>query len=214
MLGDGMEVIYSLMGYGIPVDTLPLDEVTQTVKTKNSDSFIKVRGKIEAEKSDFHDSGNSSDSSFDTEGSNRSTMIECPSLHDVIFRSGKSYMSHPGNMMFRELIEHHINEHNVATQDRKKNLTWQVIEEVENKGGRFLEYDRDVGTWTELTDRSVIRHKIATYFKEFRRKVKAQKQIQMVDSSTSDFQAQDGRRRKKRRSSSSKCTPQACFSNL
>ena len=140
-------------------------------------------------------------------------MIECPSLNDVIFRSGKSYMSHPGNMMFRELIEHHIDEHNVATQDRKKNLTWQVIEEVESKGGRFLEYNRSLGTWTELTDRSAVRHKIATYFKEFRRKVKAQKQIQMNQSSTHEFEAQDGRMRKKQKGSSS-FVSDTCFSYL
>ena len=129
--GVGMEVIYSLMGYGIPVDTLPFDQVTLTLKTKNSASFIKVRQKIEEEQSNMYNpssdavtDSNSSDVSISSDGSNRSSMIECPSLHDVIFRSGKSYMSHPGNMMFRELIEHHINEHNMASQDRKKNLTW------------------------------------------------------------------------------------------
>ena len=219
MIGKELEAIYSLMGYGIPVDTLPFDEVTQTVKTKNWTSFIKVRRKIEAEQSEMNNINSSSDAFSDTNSSNGSissckgSMIECPFLNDVIFRSGKSYMSHPGNMMFRELIEHHIDEHNVATQDRKKNLTWQVIDEVETKGGRFLEYNRGLGTWTELTDRAAIRHKIATYFKEFRRKVKAQQQIQMCQSSTHEFEAQDGRTRKKqkRRSNFESGT---CFSFL
>jgi len=198
----GMDVLYALMGYGIPVDTLPIDEVTQTVKTKNQVSFIRVREKIEAKRFDFFNLPNSgpsecsSDGSTTSEGSNRSSMIECPSLNDVIFRSGKSYMSHPGNMMFRGLIEQHISEHNAATQDRKKNMTWQVIDEVEDLGGRFLEYDRSLGTWMELTDRGAIRHKIATYFKEFRRKIKAQQRIQMSQSSTHLFEAQDGRMRK------------------
>eukprot|EP00531_Pseudo-nitzschia_arenysensis_P018551 CAMPEP_0116123638 /NCGR_PEP_ID=MMETSP0329-20121206/4852_1 /TAXON_ID=697910 /ORGANISM="Pseudo-nitzschia arenysensis, Strain B593" /LENGTH=593 /DNA_ID=CAMNT_0003617561 /DNA_START=203 /DNA_END=1984 /DNA_ORIENTATION=+ len=218
--GVGMEVIYSLMGYGIPVDTLPFDEVTLTLKTKNSASFIKVRQKIEEEQSNMYNpssdavnDSNSSDVSISSDGSNRSSMIECPSLHDVIFRSGKSYMSHPGNMMFRELIEHHINEHNMASQDRKKNLTWQVIEEVETKGGRFLEFNRSLGTWTELTDRAAVRHKIATYFKEFRRKVKARQQIQMNSSSTHEFEAQDGRKRKKQKQRTG-YLPENCFSNL
>jgi hypothetical protein len=209
------------MGYGIPVDTLPIDELTQTIKTKNQASFIKVRRKIEAEKSDVLIATNSSnsalsDSSSDgassSELSNRSSMIECPSLNDVIFRSGKSYMSHPGNMMFRGLIEQHIEEHNSATQDRKKSLTWQVIDEVELKGGRFLEYDRALGTWTELTDRGAIRHKIATYFKEFRRKIKAHQQIQTSQSSTKEFEGQDGRKKKKQKSS--RCLPQSCLSSL
>lgn len=217
--GVGLEVIYSLMGYGIPVDILPFDEVTQTVKTKNFASFIKVRRRIETEQSDMYNSNNpSSGAVSDSHSSHESVasdgcMIECPSLNDVIFRSGKSYMSHPGNMMFRELIEHHIDEHNIATQDRKKNLTWQVIEEVEIKGGRFLEYNRNLGTWTELTDRSAIRHKIATYFKEFRRKIKAQKQIQMNQSSTHEFEAQDGRMRKRQKGSPNYVS-ETCFSYL
>lgn len=208
MLGAGIEVVYSLMGYGIPVDTLPFDEVNQILKTKNSTSFMSVRRKIEAEQSGIY----STTSTIPSGSGNghglmiRENMVECPSLHDVIFRAGKSYMSHPGNMMFRELIEKHISEHNGATQERKKNLTWQVIAEVETKGGRFLEYNRVLGTWTELTDRNVVRHKIATYFKEFRRKVKAQQQLQMSQSSTHDFESQDGRNaRKKQKFSSDNC---------
>lgn len=214
--GVGLEVNYALLGYGIPVDTLPMDELTNTVKTKNQASFIKVRGKIEAEQCKYYintsnvsntgTSDSSSDGSICSDGSNNASMIECPSLNDVIFRSGKSYMSHPGNMMFRELIEQHIDEHNVATQDRKKNLTWQVIDEVEMKGGRFLEYNRSLGTWTELCDRNLVRHKIATYFKEFRRKMRAYRQVQMNQSSTDEFKEQDGRRRKRSR------MPDSCFS--
>lgn len=185
------------MGYGIPVETLPFDEVTQVLKTKNSASFINVRRKIEAKQYPMYNADNTSMVG--------ETMIECPSLHDVIFRPGKSYMSHPGNMMFRELIEKHINEHNGATQERKKNLTWQVIDEVETKGGRFLEYNRSLGTWTELNDRNTVRHKIATYFKEYRRKVKAQQQLQTNQSSTHYFEAQDGRNRKKQKRVSNNC---------
>ena len=194
-----MEVLYSLMGYGIPVDTLPMDEVTLTIKKKNQIAFIKVRGKIESEQHDlFSSNGGSSSSSSEgstcSEDSNRSCMIECPSLNDVIFRSGKSYMSHPGNMMFRELIEQHMDEHNRANQETKKKLTWQVIDEVELKGGRFLEYSKHLGTWTELHDRAVIRHKIATYFKELRRKMKASNRVQMSSSSTHEFGSRKRRR--------------------
>lgn len=216
--GDGTEILYSLMGYGIPVDMLPIDEVTQTVKTKNQAQFVNVRRKIEAEQDGYgryNCSGAVSDDSSDnrstgSDNTNKSSMIECPSLNDVIFRSGKSYMSHPGNMTFRGLIEKHINEHNTATQDRKKKLTWQVVDEVELKGGRFLEYDRGLGTWTELIDRSVIRHKIATYFKEYRRKVKAHQQTQINKSGTHKFKAQVGRKRKR----ASRCLPESIFSNM
>ena len=195
------------MGYGIPVDTLPLDEQTQTVKTKNQAAFVKVRRKIEAEQHVYSSSGkyissngavsdDSSEKSTGSNNTNKSCIIECPSLNDVIFRSGKSYMSHPGNMMFRGLIEKHLKEHNAATQDRKKKITWQVVDEVEMIGGRFLQYDRGLGTWTELTDRSVFRHKIATYFNNYRRKQTAHQQTQMNQSNTHKFEAQYGRKRK------------------
>lgn len=199
--GVGEEVLDSLMGYGIPVDTLPLRENKQTIKTKQ---FIKVRERIEAEQFDFSSSSDGSsdsvsDASTCSEVSNRSCLIECPSLNDVIFRPGKSYLSHPGNMTLRELIEQRIEEHNIANQDRKLNLTWEVINQVETKGGRFLEYSRSLGTWTELNDRSMIRRKIASYFKEFRRKIKASYEFQMSKSSIDKFGAQDDTPRRKKR---------------
>ena len=72
-------------------------------------------------------------------------------------------------------------------------MTWQVIEEVEMKGGRFLEYNGVLETWTELTDRSRIRHKIATHFKEYRRKVRDYHRRSNAQSEAPD----DGRQEKR-----------------
>uniref|UniRef100_A0A7S4ARV9 DUF6824 domain-containing protein n=1 Tax=Pseudo-nitzschia australis TaxID=44445 RepID=A0A7S4ARV9_9STRA len=213
--GHGKEVLDSLMGYGIPVNTLPFNELTQTVKTNNQAIFLRVRRKIEAEfYCDTNNSNNyvrvqhsgivsensSDESTVSDENSCMSLdMIECPSMNDVIFRAGKSYMSHPGNMMFRELIETHITEHNAASQGRKQKLTWQVIQEVEMKGGRFLEYNRALETWTALTDRGLLRHKIATHFKEYRRKLRASlRSSNAPGSSMVKFEAPDDDRRGKR----------------
>ena len=63
VLGTGMEVNYSLMGYGIPVDILPMDEATFTIKKKNQIAFVKVRTKIEAEQCDSGSSSSSSEGS-------------------------------------------------------------------------------------------------------------------------------------------------------
>eukprot|EP00536_Pseudo-nitzschia_multiseries_P007986 jgi/Psemu1/240781/estExt_Genewise1.C_1940027 len=200
--GHGTEVLYSLMSYGIPVDTLPLDELTQTIKTKNLLAFVNVRRRIEANyHADSNSFGISDDSSYGSSESDDSlkwsSMVECPSLNDVIFRGGKSYMSHPGNMMFRGLIETHIDEHSAASQDRKKSLTWQVIQEVETKGGQFLVYNKGVGTWTKLVDRVQIRHKIANCFKEYRRKIRANQKMQTNHSSTHKFVVQDAKKRRR-----------------
>jgi hypothetical protein len=214
--GDGTEVHYKLSGYGIPVETLPMDEITGNIKTKNQAQFIAVRRRIEGVEE--NDGGHvSSSSSSSSNNNNTPCMIECPLLNDVIFRSGKSYLSHPGNANFRGLIEQYISAHNEASQDKKIKITWQVIEEVESKSGRFLEYDKGLGTWTELTNRSAVRHKIATYFKEYRRKLKAQHKTQISHSSTHQFVQQDGKKRKRARvqvgGTLSKDLPQGCFSS-
>jgi hypothetical protein len=214
--GDGTEVHYKLSGYGIPVETLPMDEITGNIKTKNQAQFIAVRKRIEGVEEN-HGGHVSSSSSSSSSNNNTPSMIECPLLNDVIFRSGKSYLSHPGNANFRGLIEQYINAHNEASQDKKIKITWQVIEEVESKSGRFLEYDKGLGTWTELTNRSAVRHKIATYFKEYRRKLKAQHKTQISHSSTHKFEQQDGKKRKRERiqvgGALSKDLPQGCFSS-
>mmetsp|Transcript_8994 Transcript_8994/g.19412 ORF Transcript_8994/g.19412 Transcript_8994/m.19412 type:complete len:179 (-) Transcript_8994:92-628(-) len=144
VLGQRKEPPYSLMGYGISMHSLPFDESMQTVKTKNQVAFLRVRKKIEAEfygdssdnnnhgRDEHHNivSDNSSDeSSYSDANSYSSDMIECPSINDVIFRVGFSGMDHPGNMMFRELIEKHSCEHNVAKQERKTELTSRSIDE-------------------------------------------------------------------------------------
>lgn len=213
--GDGTEVHYKLSGYGIPVETLPMDEITGNIKTKNQAQFIAVRKRIEGVEE--NDGGHVSSSSSSSNNNNTTSMIECPLLNDVIFRSGKSYLSHPGNANFRGLIEQYISAHNEASQDKKIKITWQVIEEVESKSGRFLEYDKGLGTWTELTNRGAVRHKIATYFKEYRRKLKAQHKIQICQSSTHQFVQQDGKKRKRARvqvgGTLSKVIPNGCFSS-
>ncbi|MGK3736391.1 MAG: hypothetical protein ACI8RD_008225 [Bacillariaceae sp.] len=218
--GDGTEVHYKLLGYGIPVETLPMDEITGNIKTKNQSQFIAVRKRIEGveENNSGHvSSGSRSSNNNSNTNNNTPSMIECPLLNDVIFRSGKSYLSHPGNANFRGLIEQYISAHTEASQDKKIKITWEVIEEVESKSGRFLEYDKGLGTWTELTNRSAVRHKIATYFKEYRRKLKAHGKTQISQSSTHKFEQQYGKKRKRVLVQVggilSKNLPQGCFSS-
>jgi hypothetical protein len=107
-------------------------------------------------------------------------------------------MCHPGNVMFLGIIECKIEDHANASQEGKKAITWSVIEEVEKeRKGRFLSWDSKLGSWTVLTDRNLVRSKIAVCFREQKKRSKARQNPQVNDSSTSKFQRQDGSKRRR-----------------
>mmetsp|Transcript_13315 Transcript_13315/g.33500 ORF Transcript_13315/g.33500 Transcript_13315/m.33500 type:complete len:518 (+) Transcript_13315:144-1697(+) len=185
--GDRTEISYQLLGYGIPVDLMPLTD-SGNVKTKNFTQWLKVRRAMEDTR---NQSGHGISNSF------MMNNIECPGLNDVIFRSGKNHMSHPGNVMFQGIIESKHDEHCAAHQDDKAVITWWVIEQVESKGGCFLEWN-DHGMWSQIMDRGHIRSKVSSCFRTFRRKLNAFKNRQQSDSSTSNFTHQDGSNKRRK----------------
>jgi hypothetical protein len=180
-----MELQYELLGYGIPVDLLPVTE-TGNVKTRNLLQWMKVRKAIESGVKTPIGDGEGEESS----------CIDIPGLNDVVFRYGKSYLSHPGNAMFRGLIEAKHDEHNEGTTEAKVGATWWVVDEVLRKDGRFLVWDNR-GWWVQLHDRKEIRAKVAISFKEYKKKLNSQKNRRVNESSTYDFERQDGRKRKR-----------------
>jgi hypothetical protein len=173
---DEIETTYQLMTFGIPVDLIPKTG-TGKIKTKNHQQWIKTRKVIEE--------------------TNEDSPIECPGMNDVIFRFGKSYLSHPGNATFRGLIEAHFDEHHDTTNtDTKVAVTWKIVEDVERRGGRFLVWDKR-GWWAVATDRAQIRSKVAVSLKEHKKRVIAKKNVQYNVSSTYQFERQDGGKRKR-----------------
>lgn len=105
-------------------------------------------------------------------------------------------MSHPGNIAFQSLIEAKLEEHSQSHQDEKTEITWWIVEQVEGKGGRFLEWNSE-GTWSQILDRAHIRSKVSSYFRTYRRKMNAMKNSQESESFTSEFVHQDGKKRKR-----------------
>jgi hypothetical protein len=168
------------MGYGIPVDLLPVTE-TGNVKTKQLLQWIKVRKALE--------SGNKS--------SPDEPIIECPFKHDIIIRFGKAYLSHPGTVMFRGILESFYEEHsNAASKDEKVAITWKIVEAVEQKGGRFLVWNNG-GWWVELKDRAQVRAKVAVSMKDHSKRIQALRNVQATSCSTYQFERQDWRKRKR-----------------
>ena len=175
ILGQWTELQYELMGYGIPIDILPISQ-TGNIKTILLQQWIRLRKSIESPPGMGQDDFGSDDSDGNSilSASVLLSAIECPNLNDVIFRTGKSYMCHPGNVMFRSLIESKMDEHFTATRKEKAAIAWWIVNEVERRGGRFLRWDNR-GWWTEFVDRSEIRYKIPTYFRDFTRNMNARR---------------------------------------
>ncbi len=182
-LGEPIETMYMLRGYGIPSSQLPVSE-SGNVKTKNLLQWIRVRKMCEGTSL----TGNDRDQAI--------APIECPGSNDAIFRCGQAYLSHPGNVMFRSLIETKFDEHNLASSSEVKvSITWWIIEQVERNQGRFLIWDD--GVWKQLTDKQQIRAKVAIALKDHKRRMRALANCKENESSTIKFEGQDGRKRKK-----------------
>jgi hypothetical protein len=189
------------MGYGIPVELLPVTE-TGNVKTKNLHQWMNVRKTIEDSRA-WDDTQQQRRSILPTSNS----TVECPGLLDVVFRSGMSYLSHPGNAMFQGILESYFDEHNAASQEEKVSITWRVVNDVvgapgppssTNKyGGRFLVWDKSIGGWIQLQDRNQMRSKVAVCFKLHKKQLRAHTNRQNTESATYKFERQDGHKRKR-----------------
>ena len=69
------------------------------------------------------DDGNNSSTSSNSFHSKLSIiklMIDCPGCNDVIFRSGRTTIIHPGNVMFRSMVESISDKHTECSRLGKK----------------------------------------------------------------------------------------------
>mmetsp|Transcript_12049 Transcript_12049/g.34535 ORF Transcript_12049/g.34535 Transcript_12049/m.34535 type:complete len:501 (-) Transcript_12049:187-1689(-) len=180
-VGETIELQYSVKGFGIPVELIPLTD-TGNIKTAYLKQWMKLRRTIEVMKM--------------TEGDDYGAIciIECPRSNDVVFRSGTSLSCHGGNVRFRCMIESKHDSLFVVSRTTQAELAEQLIDEVETGGGRFLEWDNR-GYWTEIRDRLRIHTKVALSIRDFKYKTKARKNLQANQSYTYLFQCQDGNKR-------------------
>lgn len=174
-----MELIYSLMSFGIPADQIPVTN-TGTIKTKNHLQWIKyITEEEKAARQGLPFDG-----------------IEYPGVNDVLFSLGRHTWSHPGYAMFRGLLESYYDRHCSADSlEEKMGITWEVVEEVERNGGRFLTRDKR-GWWVQINDRSVIRGKVALAFRNHTKRVVARKNLQDEQSISIPFDEREAKRRK------------------
>jgi hypothetical protein len=134
----------------------------------------------------------------DETGATASSIFLLPGSNDVLIRTGTTTLSHPGNVFFRGLIEAKHKEFRSGSERTQAYLAEGVVEEIERLGGRFLTRDSR-GYWTQLNDRSQIVFKVEVSIRDFKVKVRARKNVQTTNSSTHNFQRQDGKIGKRKR---------------
>jgi len=163
-IGEPLEIRYKLQGYGIPVDLLPVTH-TMTMKRQTHLQWINFRKFIEQ-----IDSGKTKTTSKIKTPLLRdlSDIVECPRSHDVIIGKAK-YTNNPGNVFYRSLIEATHDEHMSLSKKEKVEMTWRIVEQMEEKEGRFLEMNKQLKMWVHIKDRNVMRQKVAQSYKEYKR---------------------------------------------
>ena len=220
--GTTIEMQYSIMTYGIPIEHIPCTD-TGVVKKKYLNQWYNIRQYLEAlpyanntkySSSSLSNSTNSNISSLSSSSSSSSqpqqqvSIVECPGSKDVLFRRAGSCSAHPGNVHFNNLVETKKELHSQCkTNDAKYRLIWSIVEEIESQGGRFYVWDMKKCWWAIMNDRKEIRSKVAVFLRDFRRHHRGltkstnktntntntnKHKLQVMQSDTTVFESQDG----------------------
>jgi hypothetical protein len=131
--GPFTEIMYSLLGYGIPVDVLPLSESGVMKKTNLNRWIAKYIARDEQMARTGAFSG-----------------VDLPTRNDVLTGKGKPIQHHPGNVHLRILVETYMEEYK-ATKLSSKMVADKVFAMIKARPGRFLQKDSD-GWWRESSD--------------------------------------------------------------
>eukprot|EP00535_Pseudo-nitzschia_heimii_P010256 CAMPEP_0197191060 /NCGR_PEP_ID=MMETSP1423-20130617/22718_1 /TAXON_ID=476441 /ORGANISM="Pseudo-nitzschia heimii, Strain UNC1101" /LENGTH=245 /DNA_ID=CAMNT_0042643595 /DNA_START=268 /DNA_END=1005 /DNA_ORIENTATION=- len=200
-LGLPTEFLYALQSFGIPTELIPIS-FSGTIKTGYLKQWTRAR---EAQESSVY---------LELANDYRD-IIECPQLHDVLFRQGISLVSNPGNAGVRSIIENMMqegqnedeadvggggnkNQRSKVTKLKRREMVLDIIDEV-RKSSRFLVWNEG-GWWNELVDREQRILKIEYLIKEVRKSNRVKRQNIDLNSSTSIFNSEtasvhDGKKR-------------------
>eukprot|EP00536_Pseudo-nitzschia_multiseries_P016968 jgi/Psemu1/223284/e_gw1.1316.17.1 len=213
-VGEPTELRYEVIGYGIPGDMIPITE-TGSIKTKHLKEWIRLRtimDDAEQEADCWSGAKSSTDGTTSSSSSvlDSRSLVDCPSCKDVLFRSGKSAVIHQGNMMFRDMVGSRSKEHTECSRTGKKNIVKELIEAVQDDGGRFLVWDRN-GWWKKLSD-AEIRVKVGTFIRNYRSTQRAKENLKVNESGTYIFTNHGIRNKRKRSGDDTNCSTTTTFS--
>ena len=136
--GTYTEILYSLVGYGIPVDLIPSNDGMNIKKTNWNRWIAKYMAR-------------------DKELSRGRIFlgVDLPTRNDVLMGKGRPIQNHHGNVHLRILVESLSYKYHVARSTEKSDIVHQVFAMVQATHGRFLRKDDD-GWWRELTNAEAV----------------------------------------------------------
>jgi len=87
-------------------------------------------------------------------GSNRTACsISEVGRHDVLCGRGGKVMSHEGNILFRRAVEQRRAEYSSASKERKREIAQSILNDVQGRGGRFIQAMAHVaGAYDRVSD--------------------------------------------------------------
>jgi hypothetical protein len=168
-----------LFSFGYCYTVLPFT-VSNNLKTKHLHLWMRGRRSIEQRQEQAWKVNNHIDTT--------TMVVDCPALSDVVFKTGSSNLSHPGNSAFHEMLR---NQSQISPTS-----VGMIFETVTGRNCRFLEWDSS-GYWKVISDPVVIRQKIYSSLMYAKRSSNAWRHRQNISSSTFMFERQYGRKRKR-----------------
>ncbi len=96
--------------------------------------------------------------------------VDCPWPNDVIFRKGSTFRNNEGNIIYRLMIERFSEEHIRSCNKQKFEITHKIIDEIEKRNGRFLEWSLEKQLWRIINDRDRVRKKLLPHLNKCAKK--------------------------------------------
>ena len=127
-------------------------------------------------------------------GADDTAVVECPRRTDVLLKPGKAMMDHPGNVLFKGLIESALERQErrtcsaggvAATSFNKAMLSDvadEIVREISDGGGRFLLWCHRGSHWTGRNDSSAVSAKVTALVKKHAICRRAKMNRQTIDS--------------------------------
>ena len=95
------------------------------------------------------------------EGTTRRQLRE----YDVVMGRGGKSNNHRGNILYRSYVRDMTPIHDLSTKQEKTKITWQIVQQVYDLGGRFIEEDKSTGLW-HVIDAAQARRKTSQKFRD------------------------------------------------
>ena len=153
-VGTQLEVQYSLQGFGISRDILPIDANGDFSRTRHLEYLQQLRQRENAKPEAMHHPSTVSDDADKACSSRKEDSpfgIAIPDSNDVLLGKGKQYQSHPGNISLTKMVESHKAEYvHAQSQIEKTCIIQLIVKLVQERRGRFLQRDNKKQYWVEL----------------------------------------------------------------